>query len=219
MLKLNETSRRRLKGVHKDLIKVLDRYLEIGTLPIVVTEGLRSLATQKKNVAKGASKTMRSRHLTGHALDIAPTVNGVPSYAWPLYYKLAKEFKQAAKDVGVKVEWGGDWVSFKDGPHWQLPWKLYPIQGALPLFNETEKSVAVKNSTAIATSGVAGAGTLSYDTIGDIGNILLGQQDELSSGDKVRIVLAGIIVAIAIAGVLITWRNYHNRANANWTEE
>ena len=69
---------------------------------------------------------MKSRHITGHAIDIAPVVGGVIRWDWPLYYKLADTMKQASKDVGVPVEWGGDWKSFKDGPHWQLPWKKYP---------------------------------------------------------------------------------------------
>jgi peptidoglycan L-alanyl-D-glutamate endopeptidase CwlK len=69
---------------------------------------------------------MRSRHLTGHAVDIAPWVDGTVSWAWPLYYKLAPAVKQASKECDVPVEWGGDWRSFKDGPHWQLLWKTYP---------------------------------------------------------------------------------------------
>jgi peptidoglycan L-alanyl-D-glutamate endopeptidase CwlK len=29
--------------------------------------------------------------------------------------------KQAAYELNIKIEWGGDWKSFKDGPHFQLP--------------------------------------------------------------------------------------------------
>jgi len=87
---------------------------------------MRTLARQKKLVASGASKTMNSRHLTGHAVDIAPLVGGKVSWEWPLYHRLAPIVKQAALDEGVRIEWGGDWRSFKDGPHWQLPWRDYP---------------------------------------------------------------------------------------------
>ena len=59
-------------------------------------------------------------------MDIAPLIDGKVSWHWPHYYTLAEAVKQAAKDVGVAVEWGGDWKSFKDGPHWQLPWAKYP---------------------------------------------------------------------------------------------
>jgi peptidoglycan L-alanyl-D-glutamate endopeptidase CwlK len=74
---------------------------------------------------------MKSRHLPGadgksRAIDIAPLDGGQVSWAWPTYFKLAPIIKQAAKEVGVPIEWGGDWRTFKDGPHWQLPWKDYP---------------------------------------------------------------------------------------------
>jgi hypothetical protein len=64
---------------------------------------------------------MNSRHITGHAVDLAPLVDGQVSWDWEYYRPLAKAVKQAAKDVGVQVDWGGDWSSFKDGVHWQIP--------------------------------------------------------------------------------------------------
>ena len=45
---------------------------------------------------------------------------------WPLYDLIAKAFKAATKAEGVPLEWGGDWPRFRDGPHFQLPWKQYP---------------------------------------------------------------------------------------------
>jgi len=116
----------RMTGLHPDLVRVIRRAAADTPLQFVVLEGVRSLATQRAYVAKGASQTIRSRHLTGHAIDIAPVVGGVISWAWPLYYKLAPVVKAAAVAEGVLIEWGGDWRSFKDGPHWQLPWKTYP---------------------------------------------------------------------------------------------
>ena len=91
----------------------------------MVTEGLRSKERQKELVAAGASKTMNSRHITGHAVDLAAYVNGI-RWDWPLYEKIAKAMKQAAYELNIKIEWGGDWKSFKDGPHIQLTWKAYP---------------------------------------------------------------------------------------------
>lgn len=130
-MKLTAKDMDRLKRVHPDLKKIVLRAAEITTVPFTILEADRTLAQQKANVAKGVSQTMKSRHLISpdgmvRAVDIAPTVNGQASFAWPLYYKLAPIMKQAAKDVKVPVEWGGDWKSFKDGPHWQLPWKQYP---------------------------------------------------------------------------------------------
>jgi peptidoglycan L-alanyl-D-glutamate endopeptidase CwlK len=59
-------------------------------------------------------------------VDIAPFVGGTIRWDWPLYDRLAVGVKQAAFEEGVPLEWGGDWKSFKDGPHWQLPWAQYP---------------------------------------------------------------------------------------------
>lgn len=86
----------------------------------MVIEGLRTIERQKQLVAKGASKTMNSKHITGHAVDLAPMVDGDIRWDWPLYHKLAPIIKQAAKDMGVNITWGGDWRSFADGPHWEI---------------------------------------------------------------------------------------------------
>jgi peptidoglycan L-alanyl-D-glutamate endopeptidase CwlK len=64
--------------------------------------------------------------LTGHAVDLAALVGGEIRWDWPLYDRLAVAMKGAAKECGVRIEWGGDWTSFKDGPHFQLPWQGYP---------------------------------------------------------------------------------------------
>ena len=116
----------KMTGLHPDLKKVLYRAIELTDTDFSIIEGLRTLERQKQLVASGASKTLNSRHLDGHAVDIAPYVGGEIRWDWPLYYKLAKAMKAAAKEVGVPIEWGGDWIRFKDGPHWQLPWGKYP---------------------------------------------------------------------------------------------
>lgn len=123
---LNDRSRSRLQGVHQDLVRVVLRAAEITEIEFVVTEGVRTKARQKQLVAAGASKTMSSRHLTGHAVDLAAVVAGKVRWDWPLYHKLAAAMKRAAAELGVPLEWGGDWRTFKDGPHFQLPWKAYP---------------------------------------------------------------------------------------------
>ena len=133
-MKLNSASYSRLRGVHPDLVRVVLRCAEDWKDPdtgFIVTCGVRSLEEQKLLVAKGASKTLRSRHIPakngyGHAVDLACSVKDQVRWDWPLYDKLAKRMKAAAKKEGVPLEWGGDWVSFKDGPHFQLPWVQYP---------------------------------------------------------------------------------------------
>jgi peptidoglycan L-alanyl-D-glutamate endopeptidase CwlK len=128
---LSSKSLAKLELAHPDLVKVITRAAALSDMDFTILEVLRTVARQKELVAKGASKTMRSRHLPGvdgksRAIDIAPLDGGQVSWAWPLYHKLAPIIKQAALDVGVPIEWGGDWRTFKDGPHWQLPWKQYP---------------------------------------------------------------------------------------------
>lgn len=123
---LGSKSLAKLKGVHPDLVKVLKRAIQITPVDFAVIEGIRTVERQKQLLAAGASKTMQSRHITGHAVDIAPYVDGDIRWDWPLYRKIAPAVKQAAKEVGVPIEWGGDWIRFKDGPHWQLPRRKYP---------------------------------------------------------------------------------------------
>lgn len=126
MFRLGTRSKQRLKGVHPDLVAVVERAIELTPIDFTVGEGLRTMARQKRLFAAGKSKTLNSRHLTGHAVDIFPLVNGKPSWDWKYYYPMADAMKKAAKELGVDLEWGGDWRSFKDGPHFQLSWKRYP---------------------------------------------------------------------------------------------
>lgn len=123
---LDARSLQRLQGVHPDLAKVIHRAAALSPIEFRVIEGLRTEKRQRELVASGASKTMNSRHLTGHAVDLAPYVGGMIRWDWPLYHKLAPAVKQAAAEVGVPIEWGGDWRTFKDGPHFQLPFGGYP---------------------------------------------------------------------------------------------
>lgn len=124
--KLGMRSKRRLKGVHPDLVAVVQRAIEISEVDFTVLEGIRSYDRQKELLAKGASTTMNSRHLTGHAVDLGAWVDGTVRWDWPLYHKIAAAMKQAAKEKGVIMEWGGDWAKFPDGPHFQLNWEKYP---------------------------------------------------------------------------------------------
>lgn len=129
-------SLRNMQGIHPDLRKVLDRALQEAPFPFVVIEGLRTLERQRELVRIGASKTLNSRHLTGHAVDLVPSVDinsdGKVSteemFSWPIYIKLAPSIKAAALKEGVDLEWGGDWKKFRDGPHWQLNAKKYPAK-------------------------------------------------------------------------------------------
>lgn len=115
-----------LLEVHPDLVKVVHRAREISPVEFVVTEGRRTLARQRQLLKAGATRTLDSRHLTGHAVDLAAKVAGQVRWDWPLYSQLATAMKTAARELGVPIEWGGDWKTFKDGPHFQLPRSTYP---------------------------------------------------------------------------------------------
>ena len=124
--KLGLRSNIRLSGVHSDLVSVVQRAIELTTVDFTVLEGRRSLDRQEELVKSGVSQTMRSRHLTGHAVDLGALIDGKVRWDWPLYYKIASAMKTAALELSIPLEWGGDWETFKDGPHYQLPWKDYP---------------------------------------------------------------------------------------------
>jgi len=123
MFILSRKSLSKLDGVHPDLVSVVKRAIQVTKQDFMVIEGLRTLERQEQLVASGASRTMNSRHLTGHAVDVVPYPL---SWDWPLYYPIVDAMKQAANELNIDLEWGGDWRSFKDGPHWQLSWKSYP---------------------------------------------------------------------------------------------
>ena len=112
--KLSQRSLDRLNGVHPDLIAVVKRAIEITTVDFGVTEGVRTLETQKKYVAAGKSQTMNSMHLPqsdghGHAVDLVAYVGSQVSWEMNLYDNIADAMKQAAKELGVGLRWGAAW--------------------------------------------------------------------------------------------------------------
>lgn len=131
MYSLGARSKERLIGVHPDLVKVVERAILITAVDFTVLEGVRTPERQKILVAAGASRTLNSRHIPGadgygKAVDLGAWVDNQVDWSWPLYGKIADAMKTAAKQLNIPIEWGGDWKTFRDGPHWQLPWKDYP---------------------------------------------------------------------------------------------
>ena len=123
---LNERSLKALEGVHPDLVKIVHKADELTDLEFIVTEGLRTMKRQRELVAAGASKTLKSRHLNGRAIDFAPVVFGEVTWKTPAFLPIIEAFKKAAEALKIPIESGGDWKSFRDYPHIQLPWKQYP---------------------------------------------------------------------------------------------
>jgi len=139
---LGSRSLSRLEGVHPDLARVVKRAAAMSDLDFTVLEGLRTEARQRQLMQQGATKTLNSRHLTGHAVDLAPMLDGKVSWDWPLYHRLADIMRSASAHEKVPVRWGGTWKllsaiqgpitaknlsrSFPDGPHFELPRATYP---------------------------------------------------------------------------------------------
>lgn len=151
--KLGAKSKKELVGVHSDLVAVVKRAIELTVQDFSVHDGIRTLAEQKRLVARGASKTLRSRHITGHAVDLVPYINGKLRWEWEPIYIIAEAMRVAALEQNVPIRWGGVWDrrlteedaspedmvsdyvsrrknagkrAFIDGPHYELPRTEYP---------------------------------------------------------------------------------------------
>lgn len=124
--KFSQRSENNLKGVNPDLVKIVRRALQLSPVDFGITEGLRTVERQRQLVATGKSQTMNSRHISGHAVDVFAYPTSAGSWEWKYYEQIATAFKQAAKELNIPVEWGGDWKTLKDGPHFQLPHAKYP---------------------------------------------------------------------------------------------
>ncbi|MFA4939170.1 M15 family metallopeptidase [Brevundimonas sp.] len=124
--RLSSRSRTRLEGVHPALTAVVEAAIARTPVDFMITEGVRTAVRQAALVKAGASRTMRSRHLTGHAVDVAALVDGQVRWDWPLYGRIAEAFKAAALDLKTPLIWGGDWKTLRDGPHFELDRKAFP---------------------------------------------------------------------------------------------
>ena len=151
--KLGKSSLRELDGVHPDLVAVVQRAIALTAQDFSVHDGIRTLAEQQQLVAKGASQTLDSRHLTGHAVDLVPYINGKLRWEWEPIYVIADAVRVAAQELNIPLRWGGAWDidfsmssdstedlvalyvarrkaaglrAFIDGPHFELPRARYP---------------------------------------------------------------------------------------------
>jgi len=121
--KLGTRSIQKLSGVHPDMVNVVELAISISDVDFTVLEGIRHINRQRELYKSGKSTTMNSRHLTGHAVDLAPWPI---SWEWDEFYPIAEAMKTAAEELEVELEWGGDWKSFPDGPHFQLSRDTHP---------------------------------------------------------------------------------------------
>ncbi len=151
--KLGKKSLKELNGVHSDLIAVVSLAIAITPQDFSVHDGIRTLKEQKQLVKSGASKTLKSRHLTGYAVDLVPYINGKLRWEWEPIYQIAEAVRTAAEELNISIRWGGAWDilltstneptedivfdyvarrrnegkrAFIDGPHYELPKSEYP---------------------------------------------------------------------------------------------
>lgn len=133
MFKFSKASWEKLKGVHEDLINVMEHAIQISVVDFRITHGIRTQEEQDALYAQGRTKpgqivtwTRKSRHMTGHAVDVVALVNGKISWDISYYKQIADAVKEAAQKLGIMIDWGGDWVKSKDYPHFELSKQRYP---------------------------------------------------------------------------------------------
>src|SRR5215204_6852946 len=124
--KLSARSISRLEGVHPALVSVVRAAIAITKTDFTVVEGVRTLEKQREYFRAGKSRTMNSKHLTGHAVDLMPygdfDGDGDFEGSWMLgdFYPLNDAMQQAARSLNVKIVWGGSWSTFTDCPHFEI---------------------------------------------------------------------------------------------------
>lgn len=119
MYALGKKSLQRLQGVHPHLVAIVKRAIELTTQDFTVLEGVRSEAQAQANLASGASQTNNSRHLVGpdgygHAVDLAAWQNNTVAWDWPLYLPIADAMRQAGRELGHPIRYGGGWYTLTD---------------------------------------------------------------------------------------------------------
>jgi peptidoglycan L-alanyl-D-glutamate endopeptidase CwlK len=107
--KLSNRSLSKLEGVHDDMVRVVSRAIELTEVDFGVIQGLRTLEEQEALVAKGASQTMKSKHLDGLAVDLMAYVGGRGVWELNVYDEVADAMKAAAIEEGVAIRWGAAW--------------------------------------------------------------------------------------------------------------
>ena len=117
MAKFSKKSKEKMKGVHPDLVKVLELAITYTKQDFSITEGVRTKQQQAIYVQTGKSQTMNSKHLVqkdgySHAVDVVPF-----PVSWDLekFYVIADAVEKAAEQLNVKIRWGGAWTTFVNG--------------------------------------------------------------------------------------------------------
>lgn len=127
MPKFGTVSKQRLKTCHPLIQLVMNRVIETYDCTILPYGGFRSKTEQNKLFEKGRSKVQWPNSKHNNEWEGEPYSLAVDAAPWPLDWDDIAEFKhlagrilQASDDLGIKLNWGGNWKSFKDYPHYEL---------------------------------------------------------------------------------------------------
>ena len=107
--KLSQRSLDKMNGVDERLVAVAKLAIQRTSVDFGVICGLRTIEEQRELVAKGASKTMASKHLDGNAIDLMAYIGSRGSWELKLYDKIGDAMIDAAKEIGVGLRWGAAW--------------------------------------------------------------------------------------------------------------
>ena len=115
---LSAKSRRELSGVHPRLRAVVEAAITDCPVDFIVHDGLRTIEEQREYVKQGVSKTMKSRHLTGRAVDLVPFINGKPRWEEKPGQAIKRHVLATAARMDVKMfnghdRWGWDLWHFE----------------------------------------------------------------------------------------------------------
>lgn len=120
MFSFSKASLNKMNGVNSKLINLMKEAIKESPYDFGITEGIRTLERQKELFAQGKTKTLKSYHLVGKAVDIKIYVNGKITWNFKYYKEVSDHIKEVARKLGYVITWGGDWKTFKDGPHFQI---------------------------------------------------------------------------------------------------
>lgn len=132
--KFSRRSLQRLEGVKPELVEVTHTALQLSRIDFGVTCGLRTIQEQRELVARGASQTMNSKHITGDAVDVVAYIGSRISWELNLYDDIADAFKAAALEHDVKIRWGAAW-NVPDIREWDGT-----MQDAMDFYIDTRRS-------------------------------------------------------------------------------
>ncbi|KWW24061.1 MAG: putative phage endolysin [bacterium F082] len=119
-MELSELSKERLEGVDERLKAVVIECAARCPFPFNVSEGLRTEEQQREYVRLGKSKTMKSKHLTGKAVDLYPLSMDRKVVDWSRFEELADLMQQVASEQDTEIVWGGNWKTLVDKCHFEL---------------------------------------------------------------------------------------------------